>query len=221
MQWSTASPNPFPRDATSGLVDGSFTLRKQERVILNASARLGGLAKTAAIPPQAYFSQRMYHVITYILSLKAKNRNVQTTCVKKLLWISFPIGSANIESDPHRVWGQKFHIDVDPQGWRHTRFVEPKLKAFGMKTLAQESCPKHDAQPVPRMPRSYSPSEPSAEPGLHNSSFVGPCVESHKFASFQASPRRQLYQADQNSGVSELSGAGASSGDGPSSCLSR
>ena len=40
MQWSTASPNPFPRDATSGLVDGSFTLRKQERVMLNASARL-------------------------------------------------------------------------------------------------------------------------------------------------------------------------------------
>lgn len=76
----------------------------------------------------------------------------------------------------HRVWGQKFHIDVDPQGWRHTRFVEPKLKAFGMKTLAQESCPKHDAQPVPRMPRSYSPSEPSAEPGLHNSSFIGPSV---------------------------------------------
>ena len=121
----------------------------------------------------------------------------------------------------HRVWGQKFHIDLDPQGRRHTRLVEPKLKAFGMKTLAQESCPKHDAQPVPRMPRSYSPSEPSAEPGLHNSSFIGPCVESHKFASFQASPRRQLYQADQNSGVSELSGAGASSGDGPSSCLSR
>ena len=93
----------------------------------------------------------------------------------------------------HRVWGQKFHIDVDPQGRRHTRFAEPKLKSFGMKTLAQESCPKHDAQPVPRMPRSYSPSEPSAEPGLRNSSLIGPCVESHKFANFQASPRRQLY----------------------------
>ena len=76
----------------------------------------------------------------------------------------------------HRVWGQKFHIDLDPQGRRHTRLVEPKLKAFGMKTLARESCPKHDAQPVPRMPRSYSPSEPSAEPGLHNSSFIGPSV---------------------------------------------
>ena len=35
--------------------------------MLNASARLSGLAKTAAIPPQAYFSQRMYHVITYRL----------------------------------------------------------------------------------------------------------------------------------------------------------
>ena len=77
--------------------------------MLNASARLGGLAKTAAIPPQAYFSQRMYHVITYILSLKAKNRNVQTTCVKKLLWISCPIGNANIESDPQGLWPKVSH----------------------------------------------------------------------------------------------------------------
>ena len=110
MQWSTASPNPFPRDATSGLVDGSFTLRKQERVMLNASARLSGLAKTAAIPPQAYFSQRMYHVITYIPSLKAKNRNVQTTYVKKTtIWISCPIGNANIESDPQGLGPKVSH----------------------------------------------------------------------------------------------------------------
>lgn len=105
MQWSTASPNPFPRDATSGLVDGSFTLRKQERVMLNASARLSENRSNSSTG--LLFSEDV--PCNHIPSLKAKNRNVQTTCVKKLLWISFPIGSANIESDPQGLGPKVSH----------------------------------------------------------------------------------------------------------------
>ena len=95
----------------------------------------------------------------HIPLLKAKSRRVQTRFVKQLLLIWFSICPASIASGPKGL-GSKASHRCWPRGMVAHMLVEPKFKAFGIKTLVRESCPKHDAQPVPRMLRSFSPAEP-------------------------------------------------------------